>query len=50
MSIASANRYGALDTTSWYKLWEAAEAVFYKCVHTGKEGMIRGLGMVSSQQ
>ena len=41
MRIFSA-RYS--DTTSWYKLWEAATALYYACVNEGKGGSFSGLG------
>ena len=32
------------DTTSWYRLWEAATAVYYACARDGKGGIFSGLG------
>ena len=32
------------DMTSWYQLWEAANALFFKCVNHGRQGTFRGLG------
>ncbi|CAF9910213.1 MAG: hypothetical protein HETSPECPRED_009654 [Heterodermia speciosa] len=32
------------DFTSWYKIWEAALAVYYACVRDGRGGIHSGLG------
>lgn len=32
------------DTSDWYKVWAAANAVNYMCVHEGKRGVSVGLG------
>ena len=32
------------DTYSWYKLWEAANAIYYMCISIGFRGTIRNLG------
>ncbi len=44
MTIYNSNREGQYDTTSWYKIWEAANAVYYKCVSRGYLGTFGGLG------
>lgn len=33
------------DTSDWYKLWAAANAVDYMCTQLGKKGLALGLGM-----
>lgn len=35
---------GRADSTSWYSIWEAAEATFAKCARNRKFGNFRGLG------
>lgn len=32
------------DVTSWYNIWEAVNAVYFKCVSPGYRGTLRGLG------
>ena len=32
------------DVTSWYKIWAAANAVYFRCVHAGAQGTFKGLG------
>ena len=32
------------DTSSWYEIWEALTAVFFKCISQGLRGTLRGLG------
>lgn len=44
MKILTANRHGVPDTTSWYNVWQAANAVYYRCVNAGFRGTFRGLG------
>ena len=36
------SHYG--DITSWYKIWEAVNAVYFKCISPGYRGTFRGLG------
>lgn len=38
------NRQGEPDTTSWFKIWEAANAIYYGCIVHGLKGTFRGLG------
>ena len=47
MTILTANRHGEADITSWYKIWEAANAAYYACVSPGYRGTFRGLGTLS---
>lgn len=42
LKVLTTNQDG--DVTSWYKIWEAANAVYFRCVHAGTQGMFRGLG------
>lgn len=35
---------GKSDTTSWYRIWEAAMLVYSVCVRSEKGGSVRGLG------
>ena len=35
---------GSIDITSWYKVWEAAVAVYHVCAKFGKAGYATGLG------
>ncbi|KAL8658303.1 MAG: hypothetical protein Q9202_007596 [Teloschistes flavicans] len=44
MKVLTTNRRGESDETSWYQVWEAATAVWYKCVVSGYSGNFRGLG------
>lgn len=44
MNIYRTSLYGFLDTSSWFTLWEAATAVYYKCVSRGLRGWHGGLG------
>ena len=37
--------FGQADTTTWYLLWEASMAIFWKCLNRGMKGSHRGLGM-----
>ncbi|KAL8764147.1 MAG: hypothetical protein Q9194_007153 [Teloschistes cf. exilis] len=45
MKLLTTNRLGESDQTSWYQLWEAATAVWYKCVVKGYSGSFRGLDL-----
>ena len=36
---------GNSDTGSWFSIWEAAAAIFSKCLRHGSAGVARGLGM-----
>lgn len=47
--ILTANRRGEADTTSWYKVWEAANAAYYACVSPGFRGSFRGLGLLPAR-
>ena len=49
MTILTANRRGEADTTSWYNIWEAANAAYYACVSPGFRGTFRGLGTLSGR-
>lgn len=44
MTILTTNRDGVGDTTTWYVLWQAAMAVFWKCINNGMKGSHRNLG------
>ena len=48
MTVLTANRRGEADSTSWYKIWEAANAAYYACISPGFRGTFRGLGTFSS--
>ena len=37
---------GRADSTSWYSIWEAAEATFARCARDRKSGSFRGLGRI----
>lgn len=49
LRILTTNRHGRADTTSRYKIWEAVNAVYYKCISAGLRGSLRGLGEQSDQ-
>lgn len=49
LKILTTNRHGGSDVTSWYKIWEAANAVYYKCISAGYRGSLRGLGEQSEK-
>ena len=36
------------DTTSWYEIWEAINAIYFKCINFEKRGTLRGLGKSNS--
>lgn len=38
---------GRPDTGSWYKIWQAAEAMFAVCTRFSRFGSFRGLGRLS---
>ena len=44
MTVLTTNRDRAGDVTTWNLLWEAAMAVFWKCLSRGMKGTHRGLG------
>lgn len=45
LKILTTNRHGDSDITSWYKIWEAANAIYYRCTITSNRGTMRGLGV-----
>ncbi|KAL8663589.1 MAG: hypothetical protein Q9202_003777 [Teloschistes flavicans] len=44
LKILTINRQGESDVTSWYKAWEAVNAVYYGCISKGFRGSFQGLG------
>ncbi|KAL9580496.1 MAG: hypothetical protein Q9212_004458 [Teloschistes hypoglaucus] len=44
LKILTINRQGTSDVTSWYKAWEAVNAVYYGCISKGFRGSFQGLG------
>lgn len=49
LTIYTTDRRGEFDTCSWFSLWEAANAVYYKCISTNRRGLFGGLGKTSTQ-
>ncbi|KAL8638484.1 MAG: hypothetical protein Q9228_004361 [Teloschistes exilis] len=44
LKILTINRQGESDVSSWYKAWEAVNAVYYGCISKGFRGSFQGLG------
>ena len=42
---SSVRLFGTLDTTSWYRIWEAVVLVYSVCARHRKGGSVKGLGM-----